>query len=465
MQRFKSGAASAAMLLVLFLEGCVLAPRGTDEERARVARAGAAWVAPAQDRALPELPAEPAWSDVLRRAFLANGDLEAAYLDWRAAVERIDVAAGYPNTNVALGYQYLFSGDDLKGWDRSTFTIGSDPMQNLSFPTKVMAAGREALAEARAAGERFGAARLELQQRVLTAWWEYALLAERIRIEREALALVGLSAAGARARLGAGASARELLALEVERRLAEDGVRRLEADVIAHRARLNALLARPAGEPLALPSRLPEPRALLIGDRELLATAAARNPALAALDREIEARTGGVERAYQEFIPDVNPFAGFTGGIEQIAGVMASLPARVPILLGMVREARTRLARAEATHRQASSDTEAAVLATLAALRDRERQMALLEGEVRPLADRAAANARAAYESGALDVGELIEAEQLVLEIDLLEAEARTAREIRLAELEALIGFDVETVARADAATAKAAAGAPGRSS
>ena len=48
--------------------------------------AGKPYSRPFEDRTLPDLPANPAWQDVLRRAFLANGDLEAAYFDWKAAL-------------------------------------------------------------------------------------------------------------------------------------------------------------------------------------------------------------------------------------------------------------------------------------------------------------------------------------------------------------------------------------------
>src|SRR5690242_5799301 len=92
------------------LGGCTLAPTGTREERARMDESGAAYSKPFPERALPELPASPTWRDVLRRAFLANGELESAYFDWKAAVERVDVASAWPNSRLMVGYSYTFSG-------------------------------------------------------------------------------------------------------------------------------------------------------------------------------------------------------------------------------------------------------------------------------------------------------------------------------------------------------------------
>src|SRR5437016_570145 len=99
---------------LLFLGGCVLTPKGAKEERAHAADIGRRYEAPFEERSLPDLPERPAWRDVLHRALLANGDLEAAYFDWKAALERIDIAGAYPNSNVMLGYSYLLSSERMK---------------------------------------------------------------------------------------------------------------------------------------------------------------------------------------------------------------------------------------------------------------------------------------------------------------------------------------------------------------
>src|SRR5688572_29962915 len=89
-----------AILAALLVGGCSLAPEGRDEERSRLDAAGASFERPFESRSLPELPAEPAWQDVLHRAFMAHGALEAAYFEWKAAVERVDIASAWPNSNL-----------------------------------------------------------------------------------------------------------------------------------------------------------------------------------------------------------------------------------------------------------------------------------------------------------------------------------------------------------------------------
>jgi outer membrane protein TolC len=436
----------AALLLVVAANGCVLAPRAAEEERRSAAIAGAVYDSPRAERVLPELPERPGWRDLLRRAFLANGDLEAAYFEWKAALERIDIAAAYPNTNVSLGFSYLFSDENLKAWDRTTLSVGFDPMQNLSFPTKVRAAGRVAFRQAQAAGERFRAAKFDLQRQVLQAYTDYALLAEKRRIQEDALALERLDAETAAVRVQGGEAQRALLDAEVRLHASDNSLRTLDAQMVEQRAMLNALVARAPDAPLAPPAILPEPRAAA-GDAQWLAAAVEGNAELRALARDADARRAGVDLARQQYIPDFNPFAGFTGSIEQVVGVAVSIPATLPRIRAGVAEARAMLRASEASAAQAGLDRHARFAAALSALRDGERQEAFFRGDVLPVSETLVDSTEQAYAAGAGSLDALIESRRVLLDLRLLVAEARAARERQLAELEALAGVDVETLA------------------
>jgi cobalt-zinc-cadmium efflux system outer membrane protein len=437
--------------------GCLLAPRGLPREQARLAEAGRLYEAPPEERAGPALPPEPDWRDVLERAFLASGALEAAYFEWKAALARVGIAAAYPNTNVAVGFEYLFSGGNMKAWDRTTINVGFDPMQNLSFPTKVLAAGRVAFEDARAAGERLRAAKFDLQRRVLAAFADYALLAERLRVQREHVALLGLAAAAARARADAGERQQTRLAADLALHLAENELADLEAEVPRLRAGLNALMARGPSAPLPLPRAVPE-RRIEADDAALLAAGVERNPALAALAHRAAGRKDALDLARLQYIPDINPFAGITGSMEQAAGAMLSVAATLPRIRAGIEEARAMMRAAEAELRQARLDGDAELVAALYALRNREREVALFEGRVLPVAARLAADVRRGYEAGRSGIAELIEAERAVLDLRLLIAEGRAARERHLAELEVLAGVDIETVRAAAPARDEASA-------
>jgi outer membrane protein TolC len=427
------------------LTGCALTPRGTDAERARLDSQAARYEPPIEQRNLPELPPEPIWQDVLHRAFLANGELEAAYFEWKAAFERIEVASAYPNSNVALGYSYTFSSENMKTFDRMTFSGGFDSMENLSFPTKVIQQGKVALDEARAAGERFRAAKFALQERVLATWADYVLLAERQRIQRENLGLLQRVLDTATARVKAGGMQEDILRAQIELQAAEDILRNTEADLDMARAMLNGLLARDPQLPLAPPVQLVDPRPVP-ADANLIAAASELNPELAALARQVEGRADALVLARSQWIPDINPTVVFTGGIAQAVGAVIVLPTTVAEIRGGINEARSILRASEAMLRQLSHERGAAFVAGLISLRNAERQEALFRQRILPVAERVIENLRSSYASGRTMYLDLIEAQRTLLDVRLAIAEAGTIREKRLAELERLAGVDVETL-------------------
>jgi len=446
-----SRAARAAGALVAIatgsaLIGCALTPKGANEERARLADSGRPYEPRFEERALPEMSLAPTWEDILRRALLANGDLEAAYFDWKAAVERIDVAAAWPNSRLMLGYSYMFSGGDMKAFDRNTFAFSPDSMESLLWPSKAAQQGKVALAEARATGARFRAAKFDLQKRVLSAWAEYALNAERVRIERERRELARLTFDTAKSRVRAGGMQQDLLRAEVSLQTAEDSLKTAEAELAQSRAMLNGTLAREPDAPLAAPSPMPPPRPIPADDATLLATAVEQNPQLEALARQVEGRTDALERARMEWLPDINPTLAFTGSASQAIGAAIMLPTTIKEIEGGIKEAGAMLRGTEATLRQAGRDRAASFVATLLALRNAERQATIFDSRIVPAAERVVSITRQGYVAGSATFLDMIDAERALLDARLIVAEARAMRESRLAELEALMGTDVETL-------------------
>jgi outer membrane protein, heavy metal efflux system len=430
----------------LILGGCVLAPRGMKEEQSKVDAAGAAYAKAYEQRQLPQLPAEPDWRDLLHRAFLANGDLEASYFEWQAAVARIDMAAGYPNTNLSLGFEYMFSAEKMKSWDRTTISAQPDPMANLAFPTKVVQAGKRALEQARATGLRFEARKFEIQQKVLSAWLDYALMAEKARIATDNVALLKMLSETAADRVRAGGAQQDLLKAQIQQRLAENELANMESELSGMAAMLNGMLARPADAPLPPPKQLPSPRPLAADDAKLIAVAVDRNPELAALARDVAGREDALTLAKMQYIPDINPAAAITGNLSQSIGAMISVPMAIPMIEGQIRESRAMLQAGEAMARQTRSERGASFIAALAALRNAERQVRVFEQVILPMARQVLNSSRQAYATGSIGFIELIDSQRTLLDVRQLVAEARIAREKRLAEMEALAGVDVETL-------------------
>lgn len=426
--------------------GCVLAPNRAQEESRRLEQAGEPFKQPLAKRSLPPLSAQPTWQEVLRRALLANGELEAAYQEWAMAVARVRQAGAWPNTPVSLGFEYMFSGERLKAWDRTTWTVGFDPMLTLSFPTKSYQSAKIAWRGAQAAGERFIAAKFTLQQKVLNAWYAYALTAENIRIQQEIVTLLELKQHSVEASLRSGGSQQDLLKAQVERSLADNQLKTLESELHRQRASLNAVLARPSDAVLEPPAVFPSPRPVPVDNATLLAIGVENNPELAALAREVTGREDTLERARMEYIPDFAPGLGWTGSIAQFVGLGITLPTVLPRIEGMILEARADIRRVEALARQTRSDRSGQFVATLYTLRNSERQAAFFRQDLLPLLERVVEQARQAYASGLGGYSDIIESQRMLLDSRLLVVEAAAVREKSLVDLEALSGRDIETL-------------------
>lgn len=432
--------------LLLLAGGCVLAPEGTKDQRDRVATAGQTFDMPIEQRDLPELPSPATWQDVLHRAFLASGELEAAYFEWSAAVSRIDIEAAYPNTNLAPSFSYMFSGEQMKSFDRTTVNVGFDPMANLMWPSKVSQAGKIALEEARAAGEKFAAAKFSLQKKTLDAYYDLVLHEEQIRLAGRRVSLARALVDNAAARLSAGGEQQALIRSQIDLAREENALANMEAEHVGHRAMLNAMLTRPAEAAVVLPDHLPPPRDISLSDDELLAVGTAKNPELAAIAHEVTGRQDALQLAKMAYIPDINPTFGFTGSQMQFAGAMVVLPTTIPKIQASIAAAKAMLRSSQAMARQTHADRAAEFIATLYMLRNADRQSEFLEKSLLPMVRQSLDSARQNYAAGSLEFSDLIESQRMQIELREMIAEARIEREKNLAALEQLAGTDIETL-------------------
>lgn len=293
------GAPRVAALLCVFFTSCVLRPDGTEAEIDRAVAFVPRYAAPFPERALPELSEAPDVRALVQRAVLANGDLEEAYFAWRAALHEVDVAASWPNGRAMFGLQTMFDGGGKAWFDRTTFTLGIDAMENLQLPHKTAQAAKVALAKARAAGARFVLQRADLQREVRTRWADYGAMAalRRLMVEEAALRRLEETAASASVRSGGGQAPLLVASTQVARATAE--IARMDGELAAMRAELNGVLARPADTPLLPPATVAAASALP-EDVAVGAAVAAANPALLAIGHDVEAAREALARARLE---------------------------------------------------------------------------------------------------------------------------------------------------------------------
>jgi len=435
-----------AVTTTVSLYGCVLAPQGTREESEKASQVSQSFEARIERRQLPELPAPAGWPDVLSRAFLANGELEAAYFEWKAALARIDQAAVWPNSNVAVSFGYMFSPENVKAWNRTTIGIGFDPAMNLSFPIKARTAGKVALDAARETGEKFRAIKFDLQRKVLTAYLDLALTEELVRIERDNLALLQLVRDSAADRAQAGGPLQDLFKAMIESETSENELASLEAKASSMRSMLNGMLGRDANAALTLASGLPAPRTVRANDSQLIAVGVAQNPELAALAQQVHGRADAIELARLAYLPDFSPSASITGDISQSVGLMLMLPTKAPAIRAAISESQDMVRSSEAMLRQTRQDRAASFVANLVLMRNAERRTQFYGERIVPAAQQLVSSSRSAYAAGTIGFADLIDSQRTLLAVRRMVAEARVEREERLAELEALAGVDIETL-------------------
>ena len=428
------------------LAGCVLAPPGLTDEHAQLIRASPPFEPRIETRELPDLPAVADWHAILSRAFLANGELESSYFEWKAAFTRIDQAATWPNSNVAISFSYMFSPGNMKAWNRTTIGAGFDPSMNLSLPIKVRTAGKVALDAAREAGDRFRAVKFDLQRKVLAAYLDLALTDELIRIERDNLSFLKLLSDSAADRAEAGGPMQDLFKALIESQTAQNDLAGLEAKASSMRGMLNGMLGRDAAAPLKLPPNLPTPRPVAADDAELIAVAVKQNPELAALAQQVAGRTDAVELARLAYLPDVIPSASITGSLSQSLGAMLMVPTKLPAIHAAIEEAQAMTRSAQAMLRQTRQDRAASFVADLYLMRNAERETRVYRERIVPAARQLVSSSRNAYAAGTIVFADLIDSERMFISVRRMVAEAQIEREQHLAELEALTGVDIETL-------------------
>jgi outer membrane protein TolC len=198
---------------------------------------------------------------------------------------------------------------------------------------------------------------------------------------------------------------------------------------------------------------LPRPRPLIEDDARILAAGVGRNPQLASLAHDVAGRSEALELARLAYVPDFSPQFSIEGNARQTVGMMVNLPTSLVRIRGAIEESRAGLRQTQAMLRQARSERSAQFVAALVALRNHERQVALLEQVIVPKTRQLWDASSKAYSASAIGFAELADTRRMLLQARLLLAEARIAREKRLAELEGLAGVDVETLQKAPPTT------------
>ena len=426
-----------ALSLMSFVIVAVAGCRGIPTRSERSAKANVATVRAASmiERAqLPKLTAESRLEDFVLFAMLNRPTVAATYQDWVASVERITVERSLPDPRLT------FSTDIQK------MLMGVMPglMVDLPGPGKLRAAAAVASAESETRYFDFEAAVLKSAFEVKRAYYQLYFLERRIAVNHDTLLLLRDVEKLARTQNEVGkATLQDVLRAQIEAERLETEIANLEDSRTALLAEFKASLGLTASEPAPPVPKQFASTELQVPLDELWSVAVKRNPRLQRMAAEVRAAEAFITVARRSRVPD------FSAGIE--ADVKAnpvfftpSLGVTLPIwrdkIAAQIAAAQAGKRGAEARLTAEEIDLAVEFAGRSFMLRESTRNVSLLSERLLPKARQSLEVARSSYAAGKTGYLDLTDAQRTLLEFQLAEIEARTQRELALAELSLLIG-------------------------
>lgn len=378
---------------------------------------------------LPALRSGGSPETFVRYAIYQHPQVEAAYYEWLASVEKITRERSLPDPRLT------FQSDIT----RMILAVMPGLMLDFPGPGKLRAAANTATAESVMKYFQFETAVLQVAYGFKKAWYELRLVDERIRVIQEMVTLLQdlEKLAQSRTEVGKG-TLQDLLRTQMAKERLQTELTNLRDSRGWFVTQFKAALGLGAGDPTPpLPRALQSSPLSTSGD-QILATALARNPRLKTMEADVRRAEAALVVARKTRLPD------FALGV--MADVKAS-PVLVRPLGGMTLPIwRDKIAAEIAGARdlegasKARLSNERLTLTVEVAMksyqyRESTRLLALLQNSLLPKAKQSLDVARSGYSTGGTDFINLIDAQRTLLEFRLAEVEARIKRELALADL------------------------------
>lgn len=432
--RWRLAALGIGLVVTLLFSGCTGIQRaGERQTRQQVAEIGRTYRPDDQKPTLPVLTTNSSLAEVMTFALFNQPKVEAAYYDWKASVEQITVRRSLPDPKLT------FQSDIAE----LVKTIMPGFMQEFPGPGKLKVAARGATARSQTKYFNFESEVLQTAFDVKRAFYNLHFLDERIRINRQTLQLLADFEKIARAQNEVGkVTLQDVYRAQIEQDQLATQIENLEDSRQPLTAQFKAALGLTHDQPNPpLPAQFPSTSLDLKGDA-LLTTAFARNPRLKAMEADVRMAEADIALARKSRLPDFSlglmadanasptmfrPLAGMTLPIwrDKIAAEVAQA------------QAGKRAAEARLTSDQIRLTVDFALKTY--DYREVTRNLELLQNKLLPKARQSLEIARSSYLSGQIDFFNLLDSERTLLNFELAEVEARTRREIVLADLSLMI--------------------------
>jgi len=384
-----------------------------------------------------------------------NPDYAAMRLEAEAASERVYPAGALPDPVLRTELQNVTNYSPETGSGNLNVLpsrVGSTKytvMQSLPFWGKRDLKREAAEAEAQAAQGKAGLTWSEQAARIKTAYAQYFAVARLIRLNQEVIDLIDRMERISQARYAGGlAPQQDAIRAQVERTSMRNELIQMETEHHHTRARLNALLARPAQAALADPERLrPVPSPAKLDYAALEDRLRGKNPQLFTDDAKIRAAEKNRDLTYRNRYPD------FTVGVSPIQMrnrvnewelmFELNIPLQQESRRSQEREAEKMLDAAKARKEATANQLLADLSENLSGIDAARRLEQLAQTSLLPQAELTFKAALAGYETGKVDFATLLDAQRQIRKArqDVIKAQAE--QQGRMADIERLIGEDL----------------------
>jgi outer membrane protein, heavy metal efflux system len=289
----------------------------------------------------------------------------------------------------------------------------------------------------------------ELSSRIKTSYAQFYYIRQNERLTREILDLMVRLEKIAQVRYAGGLAAQQdVIRTQVEQTNLKNEMIALESERLQTQAKLNALVARPAGAPLAQPERLrPLPDAAKLDYAALEERVRARSPQLRTEDARTRSAEKTRELTYRNRYPDVTvgvaPLQNGSAIKEWMLMVEVNIPLQQLSRRAQEREAEAMLAAAQSRKESVTNQALAELSENLSALEAARRTELTIAGSLLPQAELTYQSALASYQNGKLDFATLLDSQRQIRQAKQSQIKVQAEGQARLADIERLLGEEL----------------------
>ncbi|HEX6019970.1 MAG TPA: TolC family protein [Burkholderiaceae bacterium] len=289
----------------------------------------------------------------------------------------------------------------------------------------------------------------ELATKLKTSYAQYYLAAGSERITLEVVDLLSRLERLAQARYAGGLVAQQdAIRAQLERTAVQGELIVLDTEKRQARVRLNTLLAREVMAPLAEPSALRALPAVSVLDAASLAQRArSTNPALAAEEARLRSAQSSRDLVLKNRYPDINVGIAPTQMGSRITTWELMLEVNIPLQQESRRsqesEAEAMISAQRSRAQAAANQLLGELGENLAAFDSARRWEGLATTQLMPQSELSFRSALAAYEAGKVDFATLLDAQRQIRKARQDHLKAQVEAQLRLAEVERIVGEDL----------------------